>query len=172
LLAFHFRTVTSGSFCLRTVEIRVEKNVQNLKQGMKKSGMFKYIRIVSFRTVSCWHLRSRSQIHWGDKVDFRIGLSYRPARLHRLADLYDNTMPESTISPIQSLMNLATGHEIFTVLWAFQNIRPPKTNRCRYQSLNLRLQENRARIYRPSFRENWVYKFGPGFRIRIRMDPH
>jgi hypothetical protein len=39
LLTFHFRTVTtSGSFCPRTVEIRIEKIIQNLKQGMKKSG--------------------------------------------------------------------------------------------------------------------------------------
>ncbi len=37
---------------------------------------------------------------WGDKVDPGIGLSYRPARLHRLAGLYVNPMPESTISPI------------------------------------------------------------------------
>jgi hypothetical protein len=42
-----------------------------------------------------------SQIYspWlGDKVDSGIGLSYYPARLHRLADRYDNPMPESTIS--------------------------------------------------------------------------
>ncbi len=39
LLTFHFRTVTtSGSFCPMAVEIRIEKTIQNLKQGMKKSG--------------------------------------------------------------------------------------------------------------------------------------
>jgi hypothetical protein len=36
----------------------------------------------------------------GDKVDSGIGLSYRSARLHRLAGRYDNYMPESTTSPI------------------------------------------------------------------------
>jgi hypothetical protein len=45
----------SGSFRLRIVEIRIEKNVEKLKQGMKKSGVFRYIRIVFFRIVSCWH---------------------------------------------------------------------------------------------------------------------
>ncbi len=46
--------------------------------------------------------------YFGDKVDSGIGLSYRPAKLHRLAGRYDNPMPESTISPIQELMNVAT----------------------------------------------------------------
>jgi hypothetical protein len=27
---------------------------------------------------------------WGDKGDYGIGLSYRPVRLHRLPDQYDN----------------------------------------------------------------------------------
>ncbi len=36
---------------------------------------------------------------WGDKVNFGIGLSYRPARLHGLAGRYDNPMPELTLSP-------------------------------------------------------------------------
>ncbi len=37
---------------------------------------------------------------WRDIVDSGMGLlSYRPARLHRLAGRYDNLMPESTISP-------------------------------------------------------------------------
>ncbi len=40
---------------------------------------------------------------WGDIVDSGIGLSYRPARLHRLAGRYDNPMSESTISPSQGL---------------------------------------------------------------------
>ncbi len=30
---------------------------------------------------------------WGNKVDSGIGLSYRPATLHRLAGRYDNPMP-------------------------------------------------------------------------------
>jgi hypothetical protein len=33
---------------------------------------------------------------WGDKVHDDIGLSYRPARLHRLAGWYDSPLPEST----------------------------------------------------------------------------
>ena len=45
---------------------------------------------------------------WGDKVDSGIGLSYRHARLHRLADLYDNPIPESTLSPQWWTMNFAT----------------------------------------------------------------
>ncbi len=40
---------------------------------------------------------------WGDKVDSDIGLSYRPASLCSVAGRYDNTMPESTISPSQGL---------------------------------------------------------------------
>jgi len=49
---------------------------------------------------------SQILIPWlGDKVDSGIGLSYRPARLHRLrlAGWYDNPMPESTLSPSQGL---------------------------------------------------------------------
>jgi hypothetical protein len=34
---------------------------------------------------------------WRDKVDSDRGVSYRTVRLHRLADRYENTMPESTI---------------------------------------------------------------------------
>ncbi len=39
----------------------------------------------------------------GDIVDSGIGLSYRPAMLHRLEGWYDNPLPESTISPSQGL---------------------------------------------------------------------
>ncbi len=31
----------------------------------------------------------------GDTVDFGTGLSYQPARLHRLAGRYDNNIPQS-----------------------------------------------------------------------------
>jgi hypothetical protein len=54
--------------------------------------------------VSC------SQIHSpliGDKVDSGIGLSYRPVSLCSLSGRYDNTMPESTLSPQSKTMNLA-----------------------------------------------------------------
>ncbi len=44
---------------------------------------------------------------WGDKVNSDIGLSYWPARLHRIVGGYDN--PELTLSPIQGSMNSATG---------------------------------------------------------------
>jgi hypothetical protein len=40
---------------------------------------------------------------WGDKVNSGKGLSYLPAKLHRLAGRYDNPMPKSTISPSQRL---------------------------------------------------------------------
>ncbi len=36
---------------------------------------------------------------YGDKVDSGIGLSYRPARLHRLAGRYSNPMPETQLYP-------------------------------------------------------------------------
>jgi hypothetical protein len=47
---------------------------------------------------------------WGDKVDSGIGLSYRPARLHRLAARYD-TIPHAGVNHfLQSgTMNLAIG---------------------------------------------------------------
>jgi hypothetical protein len=35
----------------------------------------------------------------GEIVYSGIELSYRPARLHRMAGWYDNTLPESTVSP-------------------------------------------------------------------------
>jgi len=38
---------------------------------------------------------------WGDKIDYGIGLSYRPPRLHRLAGRYDNPMPYSTFPPVR-----------------------------------------------------------------------
>jgi hypothetical protein len=40
---------------------------------------------------------------WGDKVDSGIGLSFRSARLHRLAGRYNNPMPKSTKSSSQGL---------------------------------------------------------------------
>jgi hypothetical protein len=40
---------------------------------------------------------------WGDKVDYGIGLLYRPVRLHRLAGRYVNPMPQSTLSLSQGL---------------------------------------------------------------------
>ncbi len=36
---------------------------------------------------------------WEDKVNSGVGLSYRAARLHGQAGLYDNSMPELTLSP-------------------------------------------------------------------------
>jgi hypothetical protein len=45
---------------------------------------------------------------WGDKVNYGIGLSYRPAKLHRLAGRHDNPMPVSTLSPQLGTMNSAT----------------------------------------------------------------
>ncbi len=39
----------------------------------------------------------------GDKVNSGVGLSYRPARLRRLAGRYDNPMPESAIFHSQGL---------------------------------------------------------------------
>jgi hypothetical protein len=45
----------------------------------------------------------------GDIVDSDKGLSYRPASLCSQAGLYDNSMPESTLSPQSGTMNLATG---------------------------------------------------------------
>jgi hypothetical protein len=41
-------------------------------------------------------------------ADSGIRLSYRPARLHRMAGRYDNSMPESAISPHSGTKNLAT----------------------------------------------------------------
>jgi hypothetical protein len=38
---------------------------------------------------------------WGDKVNSGTWLSYRPARLHRLAGRCDNPMPESAKSPVR-----------------------------------------------------------------------
>jgi hypothetical protein len=45
---------------------------------------------------------------WGDIVDSGIGLSYRPARLHRLAGRYDKPMLELTISPQSGTKNFSS----------------------------------------------------------------
>ncbi len=48
------------------------------------------------KSVHCIPALYRVPIHspeWGDKVDYYIGFSYRPVRLHRLAGRYDNPMP-------------------------------------------------------------------------------
>jgi hypothetical protein len=62
-----------------------------------------YIRYIAFGSVAEFIVPD-----WGDKVNYAIGLSYRPARLHRLAGRYDNPMPELTISPSQRTMNSAS----------------------------------------------------------------
>ncbi len=56
----------------------------------------------------------------GDIVDSGIGLSYRPARLHKLASRYDNPMPEST-------KNLATGKWIFEYFSSFLSGKTGRT---------------------------------------------
>jgi hypothetical protein len=47
---------------------------------------------------------------WGDKVDYGIGMSYRPVRLNRLAGRYDNPYAIVDYIPQSGTMNLATGH--------------------------------------------------------------
>ncbi len=53
---------------------------------------------------------SQIHSHWlgGIKLTSGIGLSYRPATLHRLSGRYDNPRPESTIAPRSGTMNLAS----------------------------------------------------------------
>ncbi len=45
--------------------------------------------------------------YWGDKVDYGIGLSYRPATLCSLMVQYNNPMPLSTLSRQSGTMNWA-----------------------------------------------------------------
>ncbi len=45
---------------------------------------------------------------WGDKVDYGIGLSYWPVRLHRLAVRYENPVLETDFISQQGTMNLST----------------------------------------------------------------
>jgi hypothetical protein len=50
------------------------------------------IILMSKKSLSAW-LTSEAQFRvpdWGDKVDYGIGMSYRPVRLHWLAGWYDN----------------------------------------------------------------------------------
>ncbi len=54
---------------------------------------------------------------WGDKVDYGIGLSYRPARLHRLAGRYDNPICHSRLYPPQSGYEL----ELYKSLYTWRN---------------------------------------------------
>jgi hypothetical protein len=53
---------------------------------------------------------------WGDKVDFDIGLSYWPARLHGLAGQYDNPYAGVNYIPQSRTMNLATGFSTLSYL--------------------------------------------------------
>jgi hypothetical protein len=58
--------------------------------------------------ASCTNIQILSFL-LGDIIDSGIGLSHRPARLHRLAGRYDNPMPESAIFPSRGLR---FGHSI------------------------------------------------------------
>jgi hypothetical protein len=51
---------------------------------------------------------------WGDKVDSGIWLSYRPARLYRLAGRYENPLRRSQLLYIHHsrTMNLTTVHTV------------------------------------------------------------
>ncbi len=76
------------------------------KNGAKIVGKWRPIDDTWGRDHSSWHLNTKTGAEFivpdsGDKVNSRIGLSYRPARLHRLAGQYDNHMLELTISPSQ-----------------------------------------------------------------------
>jgi hypothetical protein len=60
---------------------------------------------------------------WGDKVNSGIGLSYRPAMLHRLAGRYDNPMPVNYI-PQSGTMNFDTGVKVIEVWWRVRAAGP------------------------------------------------
>ncbi len=64
--------------------------------------VYKMKWVLKYRKVNI----TEDQYHspWlGDKVDYGLGLSYRPVRLHRLAGRSDNLMPKSTLSPGEGL---------------------------------------------------------------------
>ncbi len=62
-----------------------------------KYNNLKYLYLIMYycSTVSMhWSEAQFIVPDWGDKVEFGIGLSYRPARLtYRLAGRYDHTIP-------------------------------------------------------------------------------
>ncbi len=62
---------------------------------------FGYRRAVTVNSTVYNSVSKFIVLDWGDEVNTDIGLSYRPARLHRLAGRYDNPMPESTIPPVR-----------------------------------------------------------------------
>ncbi len=64
-----------------------------------------------------------------DIADYGIELSYRPARLHRLAGGHDNFMPQSAISPCQGL-------RIWPQYSTFRWARRPRGNCVTQYSLN------------------------------------
>ncbi len=90
--------------------LTIRKTCSFFNKGMKICGY----RVIESRPISMLITESGS-IHgpssrnlspWqgGDKVDYGIELSCRPAvRLHRLAGWYNNPLQESTISPSQGL---------------------------------------------------------------------
>ncbi len=57
-------------------------------------------------TVSSTRIHIDPDRERGDKVNSGIGLSYLSARIHGLAGRYDNSMPESTLSPSQGSTEL------------------------------------------------------------------
>ncbi len=69
--------------------------------------------------------------HWGDKVNSGLGLSYRPARLLRLAVQYSKHMPESTMSPNQGLWIWLLGQReklrLVPLFWIWSLIGRDKT---------------------------------------------
>ncbi len=55
---------------------------------------------IPFEDISTFNPVARILVpDWGDRFDSGIGLSYRPARLHRLTGRYDNPIPASTLYP-------------------------------------------------------------------------
>jgi hypothetical protein len=85
------RNSFSGNICFEFLGLVLcsvgPRRATQRKERLRETG-----KMVKYRTAI-----SEAQFivpDWGDKVDYTIGLSYRPVRLHhRLAGRYDNTMP-------------------------------------------------------------------------------
>ncbi len=93
----------------------------------------------------------------GDIVDSGIGLSYRPAIVHRLVGRYDNPKPESTIFPSQGQRIWLRNSEHHKVL-----LNQEYTNVCPLVRIGTPHPLSRKRVCPPRTKNGRVRKGGGG----------
>jgi hypothetical protein len=90
---------STSMFCTITTRVLYDFPSPLKRRVMGKIASLGSEMSLVFTPLPSYHVAKFLVPHVGDIVNSGKGLSYLPARLHRLAGQYDSLMPESTIFP-------------------------------------------------------------------------